>query len=272
MKKFVIRCDLEGASGIVCYEQAEPWQKEYVDGRRYFMSDLIALLRGLDEGGADIIQVYDEHCYGRNVILDQIPADLNAKVTFFCGKPDYTSEWAGGLDEETSGLIMLGFHSKANTLSGNRMALLHHSYDKNLSQILINGRSVGEIGMETAIAGCFGVPLVMVVGDSEGVAEAKRIEPNINGVVVKNSCSEYGGECFSIAETHRMIYEAAKKTAENCPACSALRFDTPTHVEIEFYDGEFGDAYKAAYGKAIFDGKNSLECWAKFLENKSKMM
>ena len=68
MKKFVVRCDLEGASGIVSYVQAEPWQAEYQDGRRYFMSDLLALLKGLDDGGADVIQVYDEHCYGRNIL------------------------------------------------------------------------------------------------------------------------------------------------------------------------------------------------------------
>ena len=180
MKKFVVRCDLEGASGIVSYVQAEPWQAEYQDGRRYFMSDLLALLKGLDDGGADVIQVYDEHCYGRNILLDQIPDTYRADISFFCGKPDYTQSWAGGLDRETTGLILLGFHSKAGTHASEREALLHHSYDKNISDIRINGRSVGEIGMEAAIAGCFQVPLLLFTGDSAGAEEAQSTLPEQN--------------------------------------------------------------------------------------------
>lgn len=271
MKKFVVRCDLEGASGIVCYEQAEPWQSEYADGRRYFMSDLIALLRGLDDGGADVIQVYDEHCYGRNVILDQIPGDLKAKVTFFCGKPDYTKTWAGGLDRDTDGLIMLGFHSKAHSLTGDREALLQHSYDKNLSEIWINGLSVGEIGMETAIAGCFDVPLVMAVGDSEGMNEAKALVPEVNTVTVKESCSGYGGECLPIAKTYQMIYETAKATAQKCPDAKPLKFASPTKVEIEFYPADYGRKYELAFGKASFTGEDPLDCWAQFQAKKARV-
>ena len=272
LKKVAVRCDMEGASGIVCYEQAEPGKSEYEEGRRYFMSDLTALLRGLDDGGADIIDVYDEHCSGRNVILDQISGDLRAEVNFYCGKPDYTKTWAGGLDRDTTGLIMLGFHSRANTRAKERPALLHHSYDRNLCRITVNGLPVGEIGMETAIAGVFGIPLVMVTGDSEGVAEAQALVPGVNGVTVKESFSEYGGRCLPTAKTWQMIYETARKTAENCPDTRPLKFDAPVRVEISFYPGEYGRKYEAAFGRAHFDGETPLDCWAQFQAKKSSLL
>ena len=53
MKKFMIRCDVEGVSGVVSYDQAEPGKPEYETGRKWFMSDLTALVKGLVDGGAD---------------------------------------------------------------------------------------------------------------------------------------------------------------------------------------------------------------------------
>ena len=43
----MVRCDIEGVSGVVSYEQAEPGNAEHEFGRRMFQSDLVALLDGL---------------------------------------------------------------------------------------------------------------------------------------------------------------------------------------------------------------------------------
>jgi len=53
LKKYMIRCDIEGVSGVVSYEQAEPGKSEYELGLRMFKSDLCACVNGLLEGGAD---------------------------------------------------------------------------------------------------------------------------------------------------------------------------------------------------------------------------
>ena len=271
MKKFVVRCDLEGASGIVSYVQAEPWQAEYQDGRRYFMSDLLALLKGLDDGGADVIQVYDEHCYGRNILLDQIPDTYRADISFFCGKPDYTRSWAGGLDRETTGLILLGFHSKAGTHVSEREALLHHSYDKNISDIQINGHSVGEIGMEAAIAGCFQVPLLLFTGDSAGAEEAQSIAPGCLCVCVKESCDGTGGECLSVPKAHRRIYQAARQLAESPPMVAPFVFPAPVELKMSFYSTEYGGKFQTLFPGLTLHGASVLECWAEYLARKARL-
>lgn len=108
-RKYMIRCDMEGASGVVSYEQAEPGKHEYPFGLRMFKSDLLACVSGLLAGGADEIVIYDEHYYGRNIDPEWLPD----KVLFIAGKPPYRVDWAGGLDASFSGVILLGFHSKA---------------------------------------------------------------------------------------------------------------------------------------------------------------
>ena len=78
LKKIMIRCDIEGVTGIVSYDQTEPGNVEYPFGQKMFMADLIALLEGLNEGGADEIYIYDEHYYGRNIDVGQLPENTVA--------------------------------------------------------------------------------------------------------------------------------------------------------------------------------------------------
>ena len=94
-------------------------------------------------------------------------------------------------------LILLGFHSKRNTGE-----LLHHSYEPDIKDLILNGVSVGEIGIEAAIAGDYGVPLVMITADSAGVAEAETLIPGVVGVSVKQSLSADGGG-VSVGEKDR---------------------------------------------------------------------
>ena len=254
---------MEGASGIVSYEQAIPKGSEYEAGRKYFMSDLLAALKGLTEGGADEIHIYDEHCDGRNID----PSVLSENVKVYCGKPPYTETWAGGLDRSFNGLILLGFHSKRGTEN----ALLNHTYEPDIKDITLNGRSVGEIGMETYIAGYYGVPLLMMTGDSEGVKEAHDLVPHVIGITVKESLSEYGAVCYPLSKTSQMIYEAAKKAAKSEDITYPLNIYGMVKMKITFFDTPYATQYRKLFGVPVFEEDNILICWARYWQNKLKV-
>ena len=261
MKKYMLRCDIEGVSGVVSYEQAEPGRPEYAYGQRMFMNDLLALIDGLNEGGADEIVVYDEHYYGRNVDLDE----LQENVTVICGKPPYRADWAGGLDSTFAGVILLGFHSKRGTGE-----LLHHTYEPDIADLFLNGISVGEIGMEAAIAGDWGVPLVMITADSAGVKEAETLVPGVVGVSVKESLWHSGGACYATMKTAKMITEAAKKIVEDPPAAKPWKISSPV-LKVVFAHGAFHDTFKRLYGCGDYftiTGSTVTECWAKYWQMK----
>ena len=262
MKKFMIRCDMEGASGIVSYLQAEPQKSEYDEGRRLFMSDLNALVAGLHDGGADEIHIYDEHFYGRNIILDQIPD----YVCTYCGKPNYTRESAGGLDSSFSGLILLGFHSKAGTEG----ALLNHTYESDIRDLRLNGLSVGEIGIEAAVAGSFGVPLLMYTGDSEGARETKLLSPDTVCVSVKQSLSPDGAICYPTTYTAKQIYTAANEVASRLPSVAPWKRE-PTTLEIEFADTPYAAKYSELYGSSPINGDSANDCWVEYLNRKAEV-
>lgn len=260
-KKFMIRCDMEGASGVVSYEQAEPTRDEYETGRLRFMRDLQALVCGLHDGGADEIHIFDEHCAGRNILLEQLP-DLKGLYVYM-GKPPYTAQSAGGLDATFEGLILLGFHAKR----GSNGCLLQHTYEPDIRDIRINGRSVGEIGMEASVAADYGVPLVMVTADSAGIEEARDFgAADCRYVAVKQSMSEFGAICYPSAVTDKMIYEAAYAVASTAHTRCPIPQETAV-LEIDFFDTPFAARFGKEYGKARTEGKLT-ELWAEYQARK----
>jgi len=267
MKKYMVRCDIEGVSGVVSFAQAEPGKPEYAFGRKMFMADLVALLEGLRLGGAEEVVIYDEHCAGRNI-------DLGALAPFagaICGKPPYRPDWSGGLDDGFEGVILLGFHSKFGTPGG----LLPHSYEPDIRDIRLNGTSVGEIGMEAAIAGDHGVAVLMVTGDSAGVAEAEALLPGTVGVVVKESLGEEAALCYPLSVTGPAIRAAARKVAESRPAVRPYTVAGTVRLEVELNDGPFLDAARKLWGEVMRDdrtlalrGSTATEVWADYWAKK----
>lgn len=260
-KRYMIRCDMEGASGIVAYEQAEPGRSEYETGRKRFMHDLNALIRGLYDGGADEIAIYDEHCAGRNIVLEELPALGAVKV--FAGKPPYTAESPGGLDGTYDGLILLGFHAKR----GSEGCLLQHTYEPDIRDIRIDGRSVGEIGTEALLAAAFGVPLVMVTADSAGIEEARAFGcDGCRYVCVKQSLSEFGAICYPTAVTDARIYAAARAVAETDYA-NVAKIPDSVKLEIDFFQTPFAAKYRSLYGEARAQGALPA-LWAEYQARK----
>lgn len=266
MKKYMIRCDIEGVTGVVDYSQAEPGKSEFEFGKKMFLSDLKALIEGLNAGGADEIYIYDEHFYGRNIEMEELPENVFA----ICGKPPYLKNWAGGLDESFAGLILLGFHSKRGTEN----ALLNHTYEPDIADIDINGVSVGEIGMEAAIAGDYDVPLLLVTADSEGIAEAKKLVPQTVGVTVKESLSEFGALCYPACVTYKKIYDAACSIVKNPPTVKPYKVGEVT-MKINLKNGAFREAYERLYPNDIKDGITTIKgetataAWAEYWKRKN---
>jgi D-amino peptidase len=228
--KFHIRCDMEGVSGIVSLAQVEPGAAEYAEARSWFMLELIALVEGLREGGASNVSIYDEHWFGRNVDLRALPAG----VRVVSGKPPYRADWAGGLDESHTGMILHGLHSMAGT--GHTLC---HTYEPDFAAIHINGMLVGEIGVETAVAGDCGVPLALVIADSAGTEEARRLVPGTDTVVTKISQGYSGADCFPLADTLAAIRAAATRLAQRGTDAQPWRVPGPVEMMFTFNDGPY---------------------------------
>ena len=104
------------------------------------------------------------------------------------------------------------------------------------NDLTINGVSVGEIGMEAALAGEVGVPLIFVSGDSTCLDEARAFSENIEAASVKEPLTDLSALCLPTATTAKLINAAAQEAVQNVSSFRPYTLDYPVTVEVEYYD------------------------------------
>jgi len=246
--KIYILTDMEGITGVVSPDkQAKPGSSGYEEAREFLMSDLNAAVEGALEGGASEILIYDMHYYGLNVLLDK----LHPQAKIIMGNPHIVPSEMG-LNDSFKGMIMIGFHAMAET----KGALLPHTYSYDMKALYLNGVLVGEIGMEAAIAGIYGVPLIMISGDSKAMEEGEKIIGDFEKATVKYAISDEGAVCLSSSVTRGIIREKAisalKRIDEFKPYKPKDSGDTRNRyvIDLEFYEAGCVEKALVAAGKA----------------------
>jgi D-amino peptidase len=221
--KIYILADMEGVSGIVSPEQVDPSKPSYSEGRKYLTWEINACVEGCIEGGADTVYVRDAHHSARNVIWEE----LSPKAEYIVGKGDNSLI---PCLEECDGLILLGHHAMAGTPK----AILEHTMSSSGWQnFWINGELAGEIALEAAVAGEFGVPTVMVSGDDKACEEARRIIPGIVTTSVKVGLSGFGGRLLSKKVAHDLIRSKAEEAVKRCKSFMPYEVKAPVTMRLE---------------------------------------
>ena len=212
--KVYISVDMEGISGISGDDQLSATGSEYGRSRKLMAEDTNAAIRGALAGGATDILVNDSHGGQRNLL----PEDLNplARLISHSFKRYGMME---GLDETFSAIIFVGYHAKADNPAG----LFAHTGSGVVRDLEINGRSVGEGGLNAALADWFGVPVVMVTGDDVAVKQVRESAREARGVEVKRAINVRAVELVPLAKARQEIEATAKEAVANAPRRSVVR-------------------------------------------------
>lgn len=222
-KKIYIITDLEGISGVYRMEQAwvkdSPLNKEACE---FFMADLGAVIKGLREGGATDIVVLDGH--GDQAV---VPRLMVPGATYITGKPKPGPGSLAGLDSSFAGVVLLGFHAMRGTPDG----VLNHTQDVE-NRYWYNGVESGELAQNAAIAGYFGVPVIMATGDVATCREAaKFFGDKCVTVPVKRGFGREVAMLYPLEETGEALFDGAKKAMEVISQCKPYIMTTPIKVK-----------------------------------------
>ncbi|MFZ0283280.1 MAG: M55 family metallopeptidase, partial [Bacteroidales bacterium] len=88
-----------------------------------------------------------------------------------------------------------------------------------------------------AIAGYFGVPVIMVTGDVATCREGRKFfGDNLVTVAVKRGLSREAAELYPFEETRKALYEGAKRAVAALPSCKPYIIKTPVKVKEEYLD------------------------------------
>ena len=202
-KKVYISVDMEGISGINGDDQTSAGAAEYGRARKLMAEDANAAIRGAFEGGATDVLVNDSHGGQRNLLPEDL--DPRARLISHSFKRHGMME---GLDETFDAVIFVGYHAKADSPRG----VFAHTGSGVVKDLIVNGKSVGEGGMNARLAQWFGVPVVLVTGDDVTVEQQKETAPSVRGVVVKRAINSRAVELRPLVEARREIQTAARES------------------------------------------------------------
>lgn len=231
--KIYILCDMEGTSGIWQPEQTDLVSAQYQQGRSLLVADVNAAIAGALAGGADELVVCDTHAMGRNFIIEQMADD--PRVLY---ETPMASSALPALDESFDGLILTGHHAMAGTLNG---FLDHTMSSAHWFSMTLNGRPVGEIGLETAVAGHFGVPLIMVAGDRAACEEAEAMFPGVVTAQVKEGLGRNRARCLPPARGQALIRTRAAEAVAKAKELQPWKPDLPITLELTFTRADYAD-------------------------------
>jgi D-amino peptidase len=226
--KVFISADMEGISGIVHGDQTTPGTSEYASGRKWMAQDVNAAVAGAIEAGAAEVVVNDSHGSMRNID----PDDLDPRAVLISGTPKPLSMMQG-IDATFAACLFIGYHAKAGTED----AILDHTISGGVVRaIRVNGIEMPELGLNAAIAGFFGVPVVLVSGDTAVCRQAGEIlGPEVVTVPVKEAYGRLAAKLVPMEESRRMIKAGVKEALGKLAGAKPYKLSPPFKFELEYH-------------------------------------
>lgn len=262
--KVYISVDMEGVTGVVSSEQLGPTGFEYQRAREWMTGEALAAIQGARDAGTTEIVVSDSHGNGQNLLIDQFPDDVTLIRSW--PRPLMMME---GIDSSFAAAVFIGYHASTSNVRGVRA---HTMSSATLTGVALNGKQVPEGGMNAAIAGYFGVPVVAVSGDDAAVAEVQRYATGMEGAVVKRAISFHSAATMTPKAGQALIRAKVKAGVEQRGRIAPFVVGAQVSADISFK--HYRTAEVLAYLPIVtrvdahtvrFVGRNILEV-SRFLE------
>ena len=224
--KVYISVDMEGVTGVVSNEQLGPTGFEYQRFREFMTAEALAAIQGARDAGATEILLSDSHGNGQNLLIERLPADV--KVVRSWPRPLMMMQ---GIDSSFDAAVFIGYHSGTTNAKGVRA---HTISSARLTSVELNGRSMSEAGINAAIAGHFGVPVVMISGDDAAVEEARSMIGNLESAVVKQSLSFHSAVTMTPEAGQALIRQRVAAGVQRRASFKPFVLTAPIRLDVTF--------------------------------------
>lgn len=247
--RIYISVDMEGVAGVVHEDQTDPVDPrhagEYNRFRRLMTAEANAAIEGAIAAGADSVLVNDSHWLMRNLLAEE----LHPAAELLSGGPKLGSMFEG-VDGGFDAALCIGYHARA----GAKHAVIDHTYTSRVHEARLNGRPVGELAINAALAGCYGVPVALVSGDQALAAEARELlGEGVETVVVKHAVGRFAARSLPPAEACRRIREGTKAALSR--RHTPLVLTSPIRLEVEFALTQMADMAELVPGSVRTGGR-----------------
>ena len=257
--KVYISVDMEGISGIVHSDQVSSGTAEYADGRKWMAQDVNAAVEGALAAGATEVVVNDSHGSMRNID----PDDLHPRAILISGSPKPLSMMQG-IDSSFAACLLIGYHAKAGTEN----AILDHTISSSVVRaVKVNGIEMPELGLNAAIAGYYGVPVVLVSGDTAVCRQAGEIlGKDVVTVAVKEAQGRLAAKLVPMAEARLKLTAGVKEALGKLPRIKPYKLASPYDFELAYHVSAQADMGAMIPGAKRVDARTLAFTAADYIE------
>jgi len=263
-KKVMVITDMEGVSGIFDFElQCIPWKSpRWEESHKLLTGEINAAVDGLLDGGATDVVVLDGHTGGSGLSV----MDIHPKTRLITGLHNVPSEF--GLDSSYSAMIFVGQHA----MSGAQMGILAHTSHMDDRNVWVNNIPVGEFGLTAMVGAWFGVPTIMLSGDTAACKEVHAFVPQAECAEVKSGFNATSGIMLSHPAACALIREKARRAMQRLSEFKPYKLPEPAEIKIQLAHilGSTHDVELRSKGAEelddwtfVFRGRKFMEAWKK---------
>ncbi len=238
--KLFISVDMEGMAGITAPFQ----EKEEVPRFRQSLHNQIRwIIDGIHASSCNSqieeITIADSHGSGTNLSYDELSA-MDERISLVSGSPR-KHFMMSCLDASYDVVFLAGYHAGP----GEPSACMDHSfYGKVVSRMTINGSYMNETTANAALAGDYGVPVGLVIGDS-GLRRQlidQNMMPWVAYVTTKESLSRYAAKFVPQKQLRQNTMDAVKQVLESdLTAIPLYRIEHPVRLAFDFKSTAMAD-------------------------------
>ena len=222
--KIFISADIEGVAGVVSPSQAQPGNNEYERARRLMTDEVSAAVAGAFDAGATSVLVNDGHGPQTNLLPDL----LDPRAELLLGRPKHGGMCAG-LDASCDAVFFTGYHSGA----GQHGVLSHTINGFAFAAIRLNGTDCAEATLYGAYAASHGVPIALLTGDDQLMAQSAAAFPGAHTVVVKHAIGHRAARALSPQRACAAIRDGAAAALRNLETCRPAPIAVAYRLELD---------------------------------------
>ena len=235
-----ISVDMEGIAGISHDAPTQRGDLGYPAAVALMVGEANAAIEGAFDGGATEVLVNDSH----GQMFNLTPQDIDPRAVLLQGQKPWSMVAGAGPDRGFAVALFVGYHSRA----GHPIGTIAHTYSGAPTLTLLQGKPVGEAGINALALGAWGVPVGLICGDDQVALETEAWFPWAERVVVKSAVSRRAAASVHPSVARERVRAGAKRAVERAAAGELRVLDVGRPITLE---AEYANAGQADYAAIV---------------------
>lgn len=163
------------------------------------------------------------------------------------------TEYTEFLESGVDAALFVGMHAMAGTRDG----VLNHTVSGQVWQNLwFNGTRVGETGINAALCGHWGCPVLLVTGDEAACREGTELlGDGLTTVAVKRGLSSTSARMIPPVRARELIEDGARRACVDLTAVGPYRVEGPVEIRVEYKNTQAADLLRHRPGVERVDDR-----------------